>query len=716
MLPEMAEDDSTASVSKAIAKLEQQLTCSVCLDRYKHPKTLPCLHSFCRDCLDRFPVLVKNGDHFITCPMCRQATQQPDSGFMSAFLINNLLELHHFLKKLSGSQQNSCDNCHKEQAVEYCKPCSKLLCRVCLDRHNGWADFIDHKIVSLKDVAASASELVPVKDQPSIECAVHGEPLKVYCDTCDKPVCHLCTAAKAHRNHDYEPFADAFPRHRQQIIDNLQQVKDKLADIVIAMQPLECQEREFLEQVKTAKEEIKATVQQLIQLLKESERDLTKELDQISDSYVKKLSAHKKEAEIIAAQLKSCETFAEDELRIGSQQEILVMKSQMVERMKTICSQAKTDDIQKLEDTKIKFVRSARVLEACHNLGCVIRLGQVKVSDIKASFELCRANLSSEAIFSQLSSIDDLALVVKCAVHEVSPASYEVHFPPTPGHYLMTLHLGEANILDSPYAIEIKQRKPESTFAFLSSSRGVAVTKEGQLIVADYGNRCIAVVNATNGDKIDTYRQESFKYPEGVAVTQDGHIVVTDFDNHCLHVLTADGSYLSTVGSKGSQPLQFESPYDVAVHSNGRIFVTDNNNRVQVLNADLSYSHCFGSKGTQPGEFHLPCGITVDSAGMIYVADVLNKRVQKFTPEGMLLAVIDSREKRAGPWGLCVDSNDILYVTEYYSNTVCMFSAKGQFLGYLGDSDGSNFKQPRFIVSDKKSKLYVSDDSGVVTF
>ena len=341
---------------------------------------------------------------------------------------------------------------------------------------------------------------------------------------------------------------------------------------------------------------------------------------------------------------------------------------------------------------------------------------RVKVSDLEASFDLCSADSSSEPISCQLSSVADPTLVVKCTVHQVAPSSFKVRFPPTPGRHLMTLHVGNANILSTPLAIEIKCRKAELTFTSLSYSRGVAITGEGHLIVADYGNRCIAVINTTNGEKIDTYGQDKFKYPEGVAMTQDGHIIVTDYDNHCLHVLTAEGSYLSTVGSKGSQPLQFQSPYDVAAHSNGKIFVTDNNNRVQVLNADLSYSHCFGNKGTQPGEFHLPCGITIDSDGMVYVADVLNKRVQKFTPEGTLLAVIDSKEKRGGPWGLCVDSNDILYVTEYYSNTVCMFSAKGQFLGYLGDSDGSNFKQPRFIVSDKTGKLYISDDSGVVTF
>ena len=46
------------------------------------------------------------------------------------------------------------------------------------------------------------------------------------------------------------------------------------------------------------------------------------------------------------------------------------------------------------------------------------------------------------------------------------------------------------------------------------------------------------------------------------------------------------------------------------------------------------------------------------------------------------------------PHGLCVDANNILYVTELGGNTVSMFSSNGKFLGYIGDSDGSSFKDP----------------------
>ena len=36
-------------------QLDDELTCSVCLDRYDDPKALPCLHSFCLNCIKLLP-------------------------------------------------------------------------------------------------------------------------------------------------------------------------------------------------------------------------------------------------------------------------------------------------------------------------------------------------------------------------------------------------------------------------------------------------------------------------------------------------------------------------------------------------------------------------------------------------------------------------------------------------------------------------------------
>ena len=128
--------------------------------------------------------------------------------------------------------------------------------------------------------------------------------------------------------------------------------------------------------------------------------------------------------------------------------------------------------------------------------------------------------------------------------------------------------------------------------------------------------------------------------------------------------------------------------------------------------------HCFGKEGTQPGEFNRPYGIALDGDGMVYVADYWNNRVQKLTPEGKVLAVINTKgkgDRLNQPVGLCVDNNDILYVVDYGSSTVCMYNTDGEFLGYVGNSDGSSFKSPWFIMSDKCNK-YISCSDGVTTY
>ena len=629
------------------------------------------------------------------------------------------------LEKVSGSKLNNCENCHKEQATGYCKQCSVLLCQTCTNKHNAWATFTSHQILGVEDVATTASKLVPLKEQPTMECSSHGEPLKVYCNNCDKLVCHLCTTAKSHRNHDYEPITDAFPRHQQQIVDSLEHVSVKLAAITTAVQAVEAQEGDFLQQVGAVRREIKATVQQLMQLLQESERQLIRELDQATNAYIENLSARKKEADITITQLKSCEEFAEEELRIGSQQEILVMKGQMVERMTAVCS---LDNPQPLEETRVRFAKSASVLEACRSLGSVVMYWQLKATGDKTSFDLSSAApFSSEQVSCQLSPVADPTLVFRCVVHQMAPSSFEVHYsPPTAGPHQLRVQVGGIDILDTPLNVQVIPRPAGQTFTDLKRPQGLAITREGCLVVMDIGNHCITIIDPSNGRKIKRIGQRGtgqveFNNPVGVAVTQDGRIVVTDYSNHRLQVLTAEGAFIATVGSKGSQPLQFKYPIGIAVHRNGQVFVSDTgNNRIQVLNADLTYSHCFGSKGAQPGEFNGPRDIAIDADGMVYVADYGNSRVEKFTPEGKMLAVIDSKGtgkgRLNGVCGLCFNPNGILYVTETGSNTVSMFSSNGKFLGYIGDSDGSSFNVPLFIVSDKTGRPYISDENGVVTY
>ena len=76
-------------------QFDQLLTCCVCLDRYKTPKLLPCMHSYCMEpCMEGLVDYVKRQ---VKCPECRAEHRVPYNGiqgFPTNITLQKFLELH----------------------------------------------------------------------------------------------------------------------------------------------------------------------------------------------------------------------------------------------------------------------------------------------------------------------------------------------------------------------------------------------------------------------------------------------------------------------------------------------------------------------------------------------------------------------------------------------------------------------------------------------
>ena len=47
--------------------MDDELQCGICLDLFQDPRSLPCLHTFCVECIQR----TLNDKHSLKCPVCR---------------------------------------------------------------------------------------------------------------------------------------------------------------------------------------------------------------------------------------------------------------------------------------------------------------------------------------------------------------------------------------------------------------------------------------------------------------------------------------------------------------------------------------------------------------------------------------------------------------------------------------------------------------------
>ena len=583
-----------------------------------------------------------------------------------------------------------------------------------------------------------------MNEDRNMKCNDHNEPIKVYCETCQELICRDCTVSKRHRNHDYNLITESYPKHHQEIEADLTKVKTKVADTNTAVTNLFTREREVTKQGEDVKKQIHTQSQLIMNLVQQSQRQLVQQVDAVVQQKIQLLTKQREEAETVLKQLKGCEEFVQQSLKVGTQQQILREKQNMVQVMTTVNQDVNPVVFQPIEEANITFTSNQTLVDTYMYEG----IGQLKSKTFGKSILVKNAcyvgkkstialNLQTQdgspfsvppsLIFCELSSADDSQLI-SCDINEtqVQSGNYDISFTPcTRGKHQLTIRLGGVNIPGSPFTLHIipspeMRGKPVNIISGLNTPYGVVVTKNEEIVIAERDANRITILNK-DGKKVKSFgtkgtKEGQFTKPRGVAISHDGHILVTD--EHQLQKLTFEGHCVKSVGSSktGNGPLQFSNPIGITVHpTTGQIFIADTlNNRIQVLNNDLTYSHSFGQYGSSPTQFNSPYDVTFDNEGYLYVADSGNRCIKKFTSTGQYISTFSSEGSNPGqisqPTSIIIDNN-LLYVSERGNNRISIFDTNGCFIhcfGKRGSGEGE-FHRPFGITVDSLGNLYVSD-------
>ena len=139
--------------------VKEPTICGVCSKPYNDPRILPCLHSFCQQCLHQ-EIEKSRSQQVFKCPTCEQNMSIP-VGEASAFPQNLHLgfevELAGYMSKIISNSEVCCDQCidgSSGPAVVFCCTCREFLCQLCHDHHKCHRQLSKHDMVGLDQEGA----------------------------------------------------------------------------------------------------------------------------------------------------------------------------------------------------------------------------------------------------------------------------------------------------------------------------------------------------------------------------------------------------------------------------------------------------------------------------------------------------------------------------------------------------------------------------------
>ncbi|XP_074654957.1 E3 ubiquitin-protein ligase TRIM45-like [Tubulanus polymorphus] len=266
------------------------LCCQICYGQFVRPRQLPCLHTFCEDCLARHLQVYQMQSTSIAgqlpCPTCREMIEVPAkgiTGFRHDFKVTKFADI---LKELDTDHgwTKACQVCklsdHTIAADVFCNICNKYFCNPCLAVHDKVKLFVQHEIVNLNE-----------RDKSKIICKEHAdqiEMIKYYCDICEVGICTICTMTK-HENHRVIDVGEGLTKQQDKMKRLLAEIKCQITDIDNTLDAITNDQGSVNNTFDKLRNDIRTHAARRIADIQEEERKLLLELDDREKNHTENL-------------------------------------------------------------------------------------------------------------------------------------------------------------------------------------------------------------------------------------------------------------------------------------------------------------------------------------------------------------------------------------------------------------------------------------------
>ena len=713
--------------------LKKEAECPLCLETVKNPKTLPCLHSFCLECLDKLANFARRQlQTSVKCPVCQALFPIPDTNTFanlpSSFHLNRLVDvlaLHD-----STVQVQKCNSCDENNpATSYCFVCHSFMCESCFQAHQRLKATRDHRNVLIDRLQAQdVQELI---ERPVICSQQYHEDqaLEFYCEDCKVLICLKCSIV-SHNRHLVTDTRKAAQEQKMQMTEAVAKLK---AEILLYENEIKKQ-TELKEKSETdimnAEKKMTASVKEWIRDLREHEKKMKQKFREIYETEQKQHETRLENLELITTQLKSCVERGQGVLERNISAEILQTNHTILQRCEELINARRSDRYKSPclnYFVKRKFDTFDEILVT--NTDSSLCLAEFDYSEIGKESNFVVVTMDSEGM--QCYQLDDQIKVdilttegdhLKTELQDSKDGKYTVMYTPhCVGQHSVEIQVNGQPLNGSPFLVQICQH--DYQFAFKFGSWGnrageflcindIAVSdRTGTIAVADAGNRRIQLFSSDGKLKMQVKPDGE---PYCVAFTNCGDLLtLVSGKNNKLHLFSEEGQFLKHINAK-----HLEEPQHLSIANDGRLIITDEaSNEVKVLSPDgndrlvsmfapncnkhpkcavfhqnkfyVSYprDHCIkvfdktgvylhdiGCKGSSDGQVDYPVGLVSDKCNRLIVCDANNRRLQLFTLGGKFLSKLEGDWFNDSPLRAAINlSSDTLIVSSFEGSDIYVF-------------------------------------------
>lgn len=687
---------------------QQYLNCRICDEEFKHPKFLPCLHTFCNGCISEHIDKTIDEDNYFPCPVCATEIKNEQD---AAPLPENILarRLSKVSSYTSFKPEALCWFCKNAgnfvDAVTFCDECKNALCATCTESHKTSEETKFHTLISIDeyDARVESKQEVNANDHVIRKCCELYDAMDIgamFCVDCDMLICADCHVTD-HGNHRCAELTAVASHFESKIKDPLDELSNDEKELNEALQMLEDSEKLIQNQTKDLQKVVKKRTQFLTDLINEYEKMLIDEINKRNTQKMDEIANRRYDIQMHLKSINGVAEFTENLISYGSYEEKVFLRKKVGYRIRELCEETLATD--EVETLTIKLTKPNVTVET--------------ICDMFGELSETGSNTTDENRKDSNSNV------------------YQESFNMENGHG--SAHGSDTAENSEPELIEIFNQAQENQYnsgsdtdmlSASNNSEGFRNVKFSEEIEkAEFvTENCFELGEPKKEIELPAaIQRECIK---GIGINSKGDMIIgtTTTGSQMIYVLEKRGIVKGTVPVTNGWNIH-------SVSSDGKVAMTiprgDNRFKVRVLENDGT-GHVLADTNIESFGLNF---VTADNKGNVIVTSNRYAKLRShhgksaksggniafYSKEGLLTKRITNEDFQEfglylleKPQCVAIDNkNNIMVVTDPGSKTVIAFNLKGELIFEYGNSDteGDIYQGPDLVSTDKYGNIIVTD-------